>query len=91
MYHAARTGADSVEEKADAILLAKIKAGALGEAFATRDVYRKQWTGLIKREAVADALERLEDLGWVRQEAQLTRGRQRVRWQVNPAALRPKE
>ena len=90
MYHAARTGADSVDEKADAILLAKIKAGALGEAFAARDVYRKQWTGLIKREDVANALDRLEDLGWVRQEAQQTRGRQRVRWQVNPAALRPK-
>jgi len=73
-------------EEAAALLLTKIKSGELKSGFTTRDVYRRNWTGLKNREVLAEALSLLEEFGWVRPETQLTSGRKRVRWGVNPAS-----
>lgn len=46
-------------------ILSKALAGALGEPFSARDVYRNQWTGLTDRATVTDALDLLTSHGYV--------------------------
>jgi len=61
----------------------RIKAGEVAPVFQARDVYRKHWAGL-DREAVDEALDVLESIGWIRPVEIETGGRPRTDWQVNP-------
>jgi hypothetical protein len=72
-------------------LAAKIKDHKVGADgfFVCRDVYRQGWTNLDSPEAVNEAVEVLEDAGWVRQVSvqssdPLGRGRPSSRYQINP-------
>ena len=68
-----------------------IRAGALPNEFTTRQVYLKGWTRLSTPEEARQALEILEDAGWVcRQFLQINEngGRPREQWEINPAVAR---
>jgi hypothetical protein len=69
----------------------KIRAGALGVQFTVRDVYRNGWEGLDTPESARTAIGQLEDSGWVRRAAGVSRGkggRPAERFDVNPAVCR---
>jgi hypothetical protein len=50
-------------------LLGRIKKGDLQDGFATRDVYRKQWSHLNSSELVHQGTKILIDFGWVKEES----------------------
>jgi putative DNA primase/helicase len=86
--HARRVYATVTAEKCTAAraLLGKLRAGALGSPFTPRDVYRNGWAGLGDREVVADALDMLEDHGWVRRKVTTeTGGRPRAEYAAHPS------
>ena len=61
------------------------------ECFTRREIERKQWSGLTKRDDVDAALEALENGHWIfapQQVSSTTGGRPTTRYQVNPKALR---
>jgi hypothetical protein len=66
----------------------RIAAGDLGEVFTVREVQRHGWSGLTDKEGIAEALDLLEDLGWVTSETIVLKkgGRPKVKYTVNPAA-----
>jgi putative DNA primase/helicase len=79
----------SARMKAAADLAAKLKKGKVGGGgtVTRRDIYRNQWTGLDTPESAGDALEILEDAGWVRpcpSQSPPIGGRPADRWQINP-------
>jgi hypothetical protein len=75
-------------ETAAALLLKRIQASKLADAFTLRDVCRNGWAGLTDAEDVTDALELLEDYGWVRGVEVRTGGRPKIVYEINPAVLR---
>src|SRR5215203_2872870 len=56
---------DTPERRAQK-LLEHLRVGDVRHGMKVRDIYRKQWTGLLTRESVAEALEILSAHGWVR-------------------------
>src|SRR5262249_11720977 len=56
----------------------------LPDKFTARDVYFKGWAGLNTAEAVAEPLELLDHLGWIRGAAITTGGRPTVIYTINP-------
>jgi putative DNA primase/helicase len=77
--------------KAAHAVLAKLRGGALGPTFSAKDVWRPQWAGLADREVVLDALNILEDLGWIRRTITPdTGGRPRTEYEAHPS-LRDQE
>ena len=64
-----------------------IQQGDLGTTFRKRTVQRKGWAGLTDKDAVAEALEVLVDLGWLRQRTVFTGGRPTEEYDVNPGVL----
>ena len=56
---------DTPERRAQK-LLEHLHVGDVRHGAKVRDIYRKQWTGLLTRESVAEALEILSAHGWVR-------------------------
>ncbi len=54
--------------------------------FTAREVYRNDWTGLTEPRVVAEALECLRELGWIRPQAVVAGngGRPAVRFHINP-------
>jgi len=99
--HAVRIYAAGVQPEAEgaAILLKRIKAGALADkdgviadTFTTRDVYRKGWQGLASPEAARKAAEYLCEFDWLRRELVPSgdaqgRGRASEQYRLNPAVL----
>jgi hypothetical protein len=71
---------------AAALLASRMTRGRLTSPFTAREVYRNDWTGLTEPRVVAEALEYLRELGWIRPEAVIARdgGRRTVRFHVNP-------
>jgi putative DNA primase/helicase len=61
-----------------------IQQSDLPDLFTARDVYRKHWTGLTNSREVAEPLELLTDLQWIRAVAVQTGGRSTTYYQVNP-------
>lgn len=84
--HARRIYASAIQpaNQAAHALASKLRDGTLTEPFTAREVYRREWSGLGSREAVQEALDTLEDLGWVASEEEHTRGRSRMWYQPNP-------
>lgn len=68
-------------------LLAKIRSGALGASFTTREASRRHWSGLTTSDAVRNAAELLVDYEWLRHEIVPTGGRPTDRYDVNPYAM----
>jgi hypothetical protein len=87
--HARRVYAPALspETVASASLAEHILKGDLGGIFTARVVQRKGWTDLVSRESVAEALDVLEELDWVRPVQVPTDGRSRVEYHVNPHIL----
>jgi putative DNA primase/helicase len=79
-------GAMQPAETAAGILAKRIREQSFPEVFSIRDVMRKHWSGLTRKESVLGALEIAEEAGWVRREpaAPGTFGRPSERFRVNP-------
>jgi hypothetical protein len=73
-------------EAAARLLGEKMQQGKLPESFSARDAYRPQWTGLSDSKDVKEALDLLEDLGWIKGSLITPEGggRPTMRYQVNP-------
>jgi hypothetical protein len=78
--YAGVTGQDATPTRA---LAAKLRSGVLADGFTARDVYRRKWSEL-HREAVRDAVDELERLGWLRSETLQTEGRWTTKYRINP-------
>lgn len=63
-----------------------IQQGDLPDPFTARDVYRKHWTGLTNSKEVAEPLELLSDLQWIRPVVIRTGGRSTTHYLINPKA-----
>jgi hypothetical protein len=71
-------------------ILQHVQLGDLKPEFASRDVYRNQWAGLVKPADVAEALRVLEDFGWLRSfttNSGEQGGRKGIRYVIHPAVL----
>ncbi len=81
---------DGLPMKAAQALLAKIKAGELGERFTLRDIYRRQWSLLTDREIVQAACDTLIAYHWLREESitMPVNLRTRVEYAVTPKLKR---
>ena len=71
---------------AAALLATRLAGGRLASPFSAREVYRQEWTGLTEPRVVQNALECLEELGWIRPEAVRAPagGRPTIRYHLNP-------
>jgi hypothetical protein len=81
--HARRVYSCIVSKSANAAfqLASKIRDGSLGRTFTARDVYRREWRGLVGAELVKQAIETLVDDGWLRLAPGTTL------YQINPAVF----
>ncbi|OPX92333.1 MAG: hypothetical protein A4E53_00555 [Pelotomaculum sp. PtaB.Bin104] len=74
-----------ISTKAAAELAKKIKKRALKDSFTVRDVYRKGWHLLDKKELVRDACNELVEAGWLREGVEDVPGRQpKIAYYINP-------
>jgi putative DNA primase/helicase len=90
--HARRIYAPAISPDVDAArtLAKRIKAGSVGDCFVLRDIYNNGWSGLSTRDEVAAAVRVLVDYDWLRGIEEMTAGRPRTMYRVNPAVL-PKD
>ena len=87
--HARRIYAPAVSPDMDAarLLAKRITANDLGVKFGLRDIYNNGWSGLSTREDVAKAVEVLIDHDWLLEVEELTAGRPRTSYCVNPSLV----
>lgn len=87
--HAQRAYASvsSPEVTAAKAIIQRIRKGDLKTQFSSRDVWRPGWANLSDRQLVADALELLVDLDWLRAHRQETAGRTATVYKFNPKGL----
>lgn len=71
------------------LILAKMQKGDLKSPFTAREVYRPGWSGLTESRDVREALEVLEDHGWVWSQRQKTGGKDRVIYHENSQKAPP--
>jgi len=91
--HANRIYAAAIDASAAGArtIVRNLRNGSLPSRFRARDVYRHKWSGLTEMAEVNDALEVLEDHGWVRSAEVPTTaggGRPTVTYTANPKGLR---
>jgi hypothetical protein len=72
------------ELKAAQALAEKIEAGEVVDGFTVRDIYRKGWHLLSKKEQAEEATKELIEAGWLREVKVNTGGRPSVRFEINP-------
>jgi len=70
------------------LLAGKIAAGAISDEMHVREIYRPQWTGLTKPDAVWSGLERLRKHHFIRFTQKKTNGRPADVIEINPATKR---
>ena len=76
---------DMPEMQSAKALLEKLKKGCLPNTFSLREVYYgKHWTKLASPKEVENAIQILEEFGWVRKERQQTGGRPNIIIRVHP-------
>ena len=90
--HARRIYAPAISPDMDAarLLAKRIKAKDLGTQFGLRDIYNNGWSGLSVREDAAKAVDVLIDYDWLRVVEEMTAGRPRTLYLINPAVLSPR-
>jgi putative DNA primase/helicase len=70
------------------LLLKHIKGNALPDGFTVRDVYRKNWSSLSRKEDAIESIELLCDLGWLKgirdERSSISDGRSTTRYFINP-------
>lgn len=83
--HALKVYSNAVsEELAAAVSLGqKILSGEIKDKMPIREIYRKGWSHLVKKEQVYSGLEILEDLGWARLETVETAGAPKKQIKIN--------
>jgi len=88
--HARRAyGSGAASETATAkLILGRIRKQDLADGFATRDIRRKEWSGLTDNEQIRGGLELLADFDWIAPKTIETTGRSRTVYFINPEALR---
>jgi len=89
--HAAKLyGLLEQEVPAAHVLAARIREGLVPDGCSVREIYRRQWRGLVTPEAVRGALDILESCGWIRVE-RLSEGHGRPREviRINPLITKP--
>jgi putative DNA primase/helicase len=66
-------------------LTQRITKGELTDGFTLRDLYRKHWEGRSEKQAVEQAVDLLLDLGWLKEEVEVTGGKPKTHYRINPA------
>jgi putative DNA primase/helicase len=90
LSHAGRAYASVTAGSKDAAksLAQHIKKGDLQDGFTVRNVYRKNWSLLATAKEAAEAIEVLQDMGWLRavrnDNVSANDGRPTVRYMINP-------
>jgi putative DNA primase/helicase len=84
--HARRAYASVTMPEADTAkaIVAKIKSGALPDAFPGWKVWRPGWSRLTDRHEVQKGLDLLADLDWLKADVEKTTGRPKTTYLVNP-------
>lgn len=72
-----------INQRAAGELAKKIQAGTLEDGFTVRDIYRKCWHLLDKKEIVQQACDELVEAGWLRGEI-TEAGKTRIIYRINP-------
>lgn len=87
--HARRIYSVAINPAASAAqgLAKHIHKGDLKDGFVLKDVYRPCWTGLSSRDDAAIAVDLLIDLDWLTETHELTEGRTKTRYWINPKFL----
>jgi len=80
IYASACGTADSPEN----LLAGKIENGHVADRFTTRDISEHHWSGLNKKTIVQEAVKKLVELGWLREETLSTKGRPSTIYHINP-------
>jgi putative DNA primase/helicase len=65
-------------------LAKRIEAGELKDGFTLRDIYRKHWAGLAKKEAVQHGVDLLVELHWLMEVVEETGGKPKTSYRFNP-------
>lgn len=78
---------DMVISDTAGLILRRIRTGELVDGFSQRDITQKDWSGLRDANAVAQALAKLKENGWLRSTKNPTSGRSKEVFHINPAAL----
>ena len=72
-------------------LARRLDGNDLSTPFTARDLKRKQWSGLTDAGAVSDALDLLEELGWLKSKQLATGGRPQTLYDINPRIFSEKK
>jgi hypothetical protein len=72
------------EEMSASVLAERIQAGLLPKTFNLRQLLRKNWRSLNRKEVANPALEVLLDSGWLRKSITQTGGHPRIEYHLNP-------
>ena len=59
----------------------------LSNGFTSRDIYRRQWSGLSSKEEVQEAIETLEENDWIKSNIEKKGGRPKAFYTINPKLL----
>jgi len=87
--HAMRVYGAALDSRRDGAreIARHIKRGDLGSSFTAREVQQKDWSGLPDAQHVGDAIDLLEELGWLRVKSIPTGGRPSTVCTVNPKVI----
>jgi hypothetical protein len=84
--HARRiyASAQAAETLPENLLAAKIQQGFVEDGFSARDVYTNHWSGLNDKSQAEQAVKKLVELGWLREEKVSTGGRPTAAYRIHP-------
>lgn len=68
----------------ETLLAAKIQHGHIEDGFLARQVYKHHWSGLNNKSQVEEAVKKLIELGWLREEKVSTGGRPTAVYRIHP-------
>jgi hypothetical protein len=88
--HARRVYASTALDSAEAarLIWRRVRKGDLQSGFTTRDIRRKEWSGLADKTRIDAGLEMLADVDWLRSVPIATGGRPSTAHHINPKAIK---